>query len=113
MRLGLMLVNQHPPADRLVDRWNGVLAQVRLARSLEFDLIVFGQHYLVSEFAMLQPAVSLARAAAEAGTMRLGSPSTCCRSSTRSRSRTRDAPTTEEPSVSSSERDGGPCPTEP
>ena len=67
-----MLVNQHPPADSLVDRWAEVLMQVRLARSLGFDLIVFGQHYLVGEFAMLQPAVSVARAAAEAGTMRIG-----------------------------------------
>lgn len=72
MRVGLMLVNQHPPADPLADRWAEVLMQVRLARSLGFDLIVFGQHYLISEFAMLQPAVSVARAAAEAGTMRIG-----------------------------------------
>jgi alkanesulfonate monooxygenase SsuD/methylene tetrahydromethanopterin reductase-like flavin-dependent oxidoreductase (luciferase family) len=72
MRVGLMLVNQHPPADSIVDRWGEVLGQVRLARSLGFDLIVFGQHYLVGEFAMLQPAVSVARAAAEAGTMRIG-----------------------------------------
>jgi alkanesulfonate monooxygenase SsuD/methylene tetrahydromethanopterin reductase-like flavin-dependent oxidoreductase (luciferase family) len=67
-----MLVNQHPPADSLVARWNEVLGQVRLARSLGFDLIVFGQHYLVGEFAMLQPAVSVARAAADAGDMRIG-----------------------------------------
>ncbi|HEV2281643.1 MAG TPA: LLM class flavin-dependent oxidoreductase [bacterium] len=72
MRVGLMLVNQHPPADSLAARWNEILEQVRLARSLGFDLIVFGQHYLISEFAMLQPAVSVARAAAEAGTMRVG-----------------------------------------
>jgi alkanesulfonate monooxygenase SsuD/methylene tetrahydromethanopterin reductase-like flavin-dependent oxidoreductase (luciferase family) len=72
MRIGLMLVNQHPPADSLAGRWGEVLDQVRLARSLGLDLIVFGQHYLVSEFAMLQPAVSVARAAAEAGTMRIG-----------------------------------------
>ncbi len=72
MRIGLMLVNQHPPSDSLEGRWAEVLAQIRLARDLGFDLIVFGQHYLVSEFAMLQPAVSVARVAAEAGTMRLG-----------------------------------------
>jgi alkanesulfonate monooxygenase SsuD/methylene tetrahydromethanopterin reductase-like flavin-dependent oxidoreductase (luciferase family) len=72
MRVGIMLVNQHPPADSLVARWGEVLDQVRLARSLGFDLVVFGQHYLVSEFAMLQPAISVARAAAEAGSMRLG-----------------------------------------
>jgi alkanesulfonate monooxygenase SsuD/methylene tetrahydromethanopterin reductase-like flavin-dependent oxidoreductase (luciferase family) len=72
MRVGLMLVNQHPPADSLAARWAEVLDQVRLARSLGFDLLVFGQHYLIGEFAMLQPAVSVARAAAEAGAMRLG-----------------------------------------
>ena len=72
MRIGLILVNQHPPADPLVERWNEILEQVRLARSLGFDLVVFCQHFLVSEYAMLQPAVSAARAAAEAGPMRIG-----------------------------------------
>lgn len=72
MRVGLMIVNQHALADSLLDRWNEVLSQVRLARDLGFDLIVFGQHYLVGEFAMLQPAVSVARASAEAGSMRIG-----------------------------------------
>lgn len=67
-----MLVNQHPPADSLADRWSELLMQVRLARSLGFDLIVFGQHFLIGEFAMLQPAIAVARAAAEAGSMRLG-----------------------------------------
>jgi alkanesulfonate monooxygenase SsuD/methylene tetrahydromethanopterin reductase-like flavin-dependent oxidoreductase (luciferase family) len=72
VRIGLMLVNQHPRADSLPGRWSEVLDQVRLARDLGFDLIVFGQHYLVGEFAMLQPAVSVARAAAESGSMRIG-----------------------------------------
>lgn len=67
-----MLINQHPPSDSLVERFGEVLAQVRLARDLGFDLIVFGQHFLVGEFAMLQPAVSVARAAADAGAMRIG-----------------------------------------
>lgn len=72
MRIGLILVNQHPPGDPPADRWNEILDQVRLARDLGFDLVVFCQHFLVSEYAMLQPAVSVARAAAEAGTMRIG-----------------------------------------
>jgi alkanesulfonate monooxygenase SsuD/methylene tetrahydromethanopterin reductase-like flavin-dependent oxidoreductase (luciferase family) len=72
VRVGLILVNQHLPADSLADRWAEVLMQVRLARNLGFDLVVFCQHFLVSEFAMLQPAAAVARAAAEAGTMRVG-----------------------------------------
>ena len=72
MRIGLIITNQYAPSDSLVNRWAEVLEQVRLAAGLGFDLIVFAQHYLVSEFAMLQPAVSVARAAAEAGTMRIG-----------------------------------------
>jgi succinate dehydrogenase / fumarate reductase flavoprotein subunit len=38
-----MITNQHAPSDSLVDRWGEVLAQVRLARALGFDLVVFGQ----------------------------------------------------------------------
>jgi alkanesulfonate monooxygenase SsuD/methylene tetrahydromethanopterin reductase-like flavin-dependent oxidoreductase (luciferase family) len=72
VNLGVILVNQHPAADSLAARWDEVLAQVRLARDLGFDLVVFCQHFLVTEFAMLQPTAALARAAAEAGPMRLG-----------------------------------------
>ncbi len=72
MRIGLIITNQSPPSDSLLDRWAEVLKQVRLAANLGFDLVVFPQHFLVGEYAMLQPAVAVARAAAEAGTMRIG-----------------------------------------
>ena len=72
MRIGLTITNQSPPSDSLVGRWEEALEQVRLAAGLGFDLVVFPQHFLVGEYAMLQPAVSAARAAADAGTMRIG-----------------------------------------
>ena len=45
---------------------------MRLARDLGFDLITFGQHFLLNEFQAIQPAIAAARLAAEAGTMRVG-----------------------------------------
>ena len=45
---------------------------MRLARELGFDLITFGQHFLLSEFQALQPAIAAARIAAETGDMRVG-----------------------------------------
>jgi len=72
VRFGLILTNQHPPGDPLVDRFAETIEQVRLARDLGFDLIVFGQHFLLNEFAAMQPAIAAARLAAEAGTMRMG-----------------------------------------
>ncbi|MBI4587382.1 MAG: LLM class flavin-dependent oxidoreductase [Candidatus Rokubacteria bacterium] len=72
MRVGLLLANQHPPSDPRADRFAETIEQVRLARTLGFDPVVFGQHFLINEFAMLQPAIAAARLAAEAGPMRLG-----------------------------------------
>lgn len=72
MRFGLLITNQYLPSEPPVERFQETLQQVRLARELGFDLIVFGQHFLVTEFQMLQPAVAAARLAAEAGPMRLG-----------------------------------------
>lgn len=72
MRFGLLLTNQYPPGDPLVDRFQDAIEQVRLVRGLGFDLLVFGQHYLANEFQMLQPAIAAARLAAETGPMRLG-----------------------------------------
>ncbi|MBI2460117.1 MAG: LLM class flavin-dependent oxidoreductase [Candidatus Rokubacteria bacterium] len=72
MRFGLLITNQYLPSEPPVERFQETLQQVRLARELGFDLIVFGQHFLVAEFQMLQPAVAAARLAAEAGPMRLG-----------------------------------------
>ncbi len=72
MRFGLLLANQHPPGESVFDRFRETIEQVRLARSLEFDPIVFGQHFLAPEFQMLQPGIAAARLAAEAGTSRIG-----------------------------------------
>ena len=72
MRFGLLITNQHLPSEPLAERFAETIEQVRLARALGFDLILFGQHFLVNEFQMLQPAVAVARLAAEAGPMRLG-----------------------------------------
>lgn len=72
MRVGLLVTNQHLPSAQPVERFAETIEQVRLARALGFDLIVFGQHFLVMDFQMLQPAVAAARLAAEAGSMRVG-----------------------------------------
>jgi alkanesulfonate monooxygenase SsuD/methylene tetrahydromethanopterin reductase-like flavin-dependent oxidoreductase (luciferase family) len=72
MRFGLLIANQHPPADSPVQRFAETVEQVRVARDLGFDPVVFGQHFLSTEFTMLQPAIAAARLAAESGAMRLG-----------------------------------------
>ena len=72
MRFGLLITNQHHPSDHPGERLAETIEQVRLARALGFDLIVFGQHFLVTDFQMLQPAMAAARLAAEAGPMRVG-----------------------------------------
>ncbi len=72
MRFGFLSANQHPPATSTVDRFTETIEHVRLARDLGFDMIVFGQHFLPTEFQMIQPAIAAARVAAETGSMRLG-----------------------------------------
>ncbi len=69
---GLFVTNQHPPHDSAVDRWREAVEQVRLARDLGFDLVLLGQHFLATEFQMLQPTVAAARLAGESGSMRIG-----------------------------------------
>ncbi len=72
MRFGLIMTNQHPPGESLAERFDDTIEQVRVARELGFDLITFGQHFLLNEFQMLQPAIAASRLAAEAGSMRIG-----------------------------------------
>jgi alkanesulfonate monooxygenase SsuD/methylene tetrahydromethanopterin reductase-like flavin-dependent oxidoreductase (luciferase family) len=69
---GLFVTNQHPPGDPAGERWRETVEQVRLARELGFDLVLLGQHFLATEFQMLQPTVAAARLAAETGPMRIG-----------------------------------------
>src|SRR4029450_10183218 len=72
MRFGIILTNQHPPGASMVERFAETIEQVRLARDLGFDVLVFGQHFLLNEFQAPQPVVAAARLAAEAGSMRIG-----------------------------------------
>jgi len=72
VQFGLILTNQHPPGEPMDRRFGDTIQQVRLARDLGFDLITFGQHFLLNEFQAMQPAIAAARLAAEAGTMRMG-----------------------------------------
>jgi alkanesulfonate monooxygenase SsuD/methylene tetrahydromethanopterin reductase-like flavin-dependent oxidoreductase (luciferase family) len=72
MRFGFLTANQHPPTVSPVAAFAETLAQVRLARTLGFDLVVLGQHFLPTEFQMLQPAIVAARLAADAAPMRIG-----------------------------------------
>lgn len=72
MRLGLFVSAQHPAGVDPVRALDEHLEQVRTARELGFDSIFAGQHYLSAPFQMLQPVPLLARLAAEAGEMRVG-----------------------------------------
>lgn len=72
VKFGIQLCDQHPVQDDMVIRFEELLEQVRLARDLNFDTIVAGQHYLSDPLQMLQSVPVLARLAAETGEMRLG-----------------------------------------
>jgi alkanesulfonate monooxygenase SsuD/methylene tetrahydromethanopterin reductase-like flavin-dependent oxidoreductase (luciferase family) len=72
MRFGIILTNQHPPGAPMVERFADAIEQVRFARDLGFDVLVFGQHFLLNEYQAPQPAVAAARLAAETGSMRIG-----------------------------------------
>lgn len=72
IQFGLFVTNQHPPGESAAQRWRESVEQVRLARDLGFDLVLLGQHFLATEFQMLQPTVAAARLAGETGSMRIG-----------------------------------------
>jgi alkanesulfonate monooxygenase SsuD/methylene tetrahydromethanopterin reductase-like flavin-dependent oxidoreductase (luciferase family) len=72
MRFGLGLSVQHWPDDSQAGRFQEHLEQVRLASAVGFDSIWASQHYLSAPFTYFQPIPVLARVAAEAGTMSLG-----------------------------------------
>src|SRR5215831_12762132 len=71
MKFGFLVSKQHPPDVSMVERFREHVAQVRAARDVGFDLIAMGQHYLSTPFQEIQMLPSLARLAAEAGTMRV------------------------------------------
>jgi alkanesulfonate monooxygenase SsuD/methylene tetrahydromethanopterin reductase-like flavin-dependent oxidoreductase (luciferase family) len=72
VKFGLALSVQHPPEDSQVSRFADHLEQVRLARATGFDSVWASQHYLSAPFTYFQPIPTLARVAAEASGMLLG-----------------------------------------
>jgi alkanesulfonate monooxygenase SsuD/methylene tetrahydromethanopterin reductase-like flavin-dependent oxidoreductase (luciferase family) len=72
MRFGLSLPMQHPVGDDLRQRFAELLEMVRLAREAGFHHVSASQHYLAAPFQYMQPLPVLARVAAEAGEMTLG-----------------------------------------
>jgi alkanesulfonate monooxygenase SsuD/methylene tetrahydromethanopterin reductase-like flavin-dependent oxidoreductase (luciferase family) len=72
MKFGLGLSVQHPPEDSQVQRFHDHVEQVRLARGAGFSSIWASQHYLSHPFSYFQPIPTLARLAADADGLTLG-----------------------------------------
>ena len=72
MRLGLLLTPQHEPGAEAEVALEEHLALVRAARDSGFATALVSHHYLAAPYAMFQPVPLLARVAAEAGGMRIG-----------------------------------------
>ena len=72
MRVGLFLSLEHNLEDDIKTRFEDLLEFVRLARDAGFDYVHAGQHLLVPQFQYLQSLPVLARVAAEAGDMEVG-----------------------------------------
>ena len=72
MRFGLGLAVQHAPDDDQAARFREHLEQVRVARDVGFSAVWASQHFLSQPFTYFQPIPTLARLAADAGEMTLG-----------------------------------------
>ncbi len=72
MRFGIGLSVQHLPEDSQARRFEEHVEQVRLARAVGFTSVWASQHYLSQPFTYFQPIPVLARMAAEAAGMTLG-----------------------------------------
>ena len=72
MRVGLALSVQHLPDDPQPARFREHIEQVRYARAAGFASVWASQHYLSAPFTYFQPIPTLARIAAEADGMTLG-----------------------------------------
>lgn len=72
MKIGIMLNSQFAPGTHTAAAFRETVEQVRLMRELGFDSVWVGQHYLSTPYQMWQPMPTLARLAAEAGGMTLG-----------------------------------------
>lgn len=71
MNFGIFLAAQHARGP-MVDRLREHLEQVRAARDAGFMSVFAGQHYFSNPYQMLHPIPLLARVAAEAGDMYIG-----------------------------------------
>jgi len=72
VKLALSLSCQHTPSDDIHVRLREHLAQTRIAAELGFDAVFGFEHFLTSQYVMLHQLTFLARVAAEAGPMRVG-----------------------------------------
>lgn len=72
MKFGLGLSVQHLPDEPQDARFQEHVEQVRLARAVGFGSVWASQHYLSDPFTYFQPIPTLARIAADAGGMTLG-----------------------------------------
>ncbi|MEK7387744.1 MAG: LLM class flavin-dependent oxidoreductase [candidate division NC10 bacterium] len=72
MKFGIGLSVQHLPDEPQAARFQEHVEQVRLARAVGFSSVWASQHYLSDPFTYFQPIPTLARIAADAGGMTLG-----------------------------------------
>lgn len=72
MKLTLFINPQHPPGDSLARRFAEHAEQVRGARQAGFDGVVIGHHLSYGTAVWFPPLAALARLAAEAGGMTIG-----------------------------------------
>src|SRR5207302_8537175 len=72
MKFGIGLSVQHLPEDSQAARFQEHVEQVRLARAVGFTSVWASQHYPSDPFTYFQPIPTLARVAAEAPGMTLG-----------------------------------------
>ena len=73
MQFGLFLSCQHPMGEDMTRRLDEHLEQTRVAREAGFDAVFYGEHFLMPPYQMLHEVTFLARVAAEAGDMKVGS----------------------------------------
>ncbi|MBI3969617.1 MAG: LLM class flavin-dependent oxidoreductase, partial [Chloroflexi bacterium] len=72
MKLGILISGQHVASDAPHRRFHDHLEEVRAAASSGFDGVFIGQHFLGAPFRFFEPLTALARFAAEAPGLTIG-----------------------------------------
>lgn len=72
MKFGLTLIGSHPRENHPTENFANIIDHVRAARDSGWDFIWSGHHYLNEEYQRFQPVPEIARLAAEAGDMHVG-----------------------------------------